>query len=92
MRGRRKGIQSSWVEDSQVHEDGGNSLAAILWQGVDLIMEEVVVGLVLLAIHVVQDLNALPILHRNVGHLRIAPHLSLAVCQPQDTPILSVEK
>ena len=35
--------------DAQVHEEGGNALAAVRRVGVDLVPEEVVVRLVLLA-------------------------------------------
>ena len=54
---------------SQVHEHGGNALAAIGWLGIELVVEVIVMGLVLLAVHVVQDLQALPVLHRQVCHL-----------------------
>jgi hypothetical protein len=62
------------MESSQVHEDGCDALAAVLGARVELVMEEVMVRLILLAILVVQDLQPLPI------HLR-------QVCDHADAPL-----
>ena len=58
---------------AQVHEDGGHALPAHLGRLVDGIVEEVVVRLVLLAVHVVQDLQALAVQQRQLRDARDAP-------------------
>ena len=58
---------------AQVHEDGGHALPAHLGRLVDGVVEEVVVRLVLLAVHVVQDLKALAVQQRQLRDARDAP-------------------
>ena len=59
--------------DLQVHEHSGNALASILWPGVELVMEEVVVRLVLLPIFIMQNLQPLSIHLWDVRHKGYAP-------------------
>lgn len=47
---------------SQVHENGHHPLATVVWLLVDLVVEEVMVGLILLSVMVVQDLQPLLVL------------------------------
>ena len=57
---------------AQVHEDGGHALPAHLRRLVDGVVEEVVVRLILLPVHIMQDLQALAVQQRQLRDARYA--------------------